>query len=155
MEDKPTLPKVLEFDPKFPCGKALAKLGAKKGDSVVLPNAKEVQAVMRRVPKGKVITLKEICEDISEKHNTKYCCTLVAGIGAMVVANASEEINDEVPFWRTLKMDGVLNEKFPGGVEAQKARLEEEGLQVQKKGGKPRVVDFESHLFRQSGRTPR
>ena len=36
LEDTKNMPKILDFDPKFPCGKALQKLGAKPGDSVVL-----------------------------------------------------------------------------------------------------------------------
>lgn len=146
LEDKPTLPKVLEFDPQFPCGKALVKLGAEKGDSVVLPNAKEVQAIMRAVPKGKLITIKEVCETLSRKHRTKYCCTLVTGIEVMIVGNASEEIKDGIPYWRTLKMNGVLNEKYPGGTEAQRQMLEKEGFEIERRGGKFRVVDFERYL---------
>jgi hypothetical protein len=36
LEDNKDFPKVLKFDPKFPCGKALGKIGAQPGDSVIL-----------------------------------------------------------------------------------------------------------------------
>jgi len=36
LEDSKAFPKILEFVPKFPCGRTLEKMGAKPGDSVVL-----------------------------------------------------------------------------------------------------------------------
>ncbi|GAI57000.1 unnamed protein product, partial [marine sediment metagenome] len=52
------------------------------------------------------------------------------------------------PYWRTLKSGGQLNEKYPGGAEAQAARLREEGHTIEAGKGKkpPRVKDFEKHL---------
>ncbi|MCX7995505.1 MAG: MGMT family protein [candidate division WOR-3 bacterium] len=139
------------FDPKFPCGKALQKWGAKPGDSVVLVPHIEVDEIMKKIPEGKLITIKEICEKLAEKHSTKYCCPLVAGISIMTAANAAEEsrVKGEkniTPHWRTLKVAGVLNEKFPGGAERQKKLLEKEGHKVIKKGKKYVVVYFEKYL---------
>jgi hypothetical protein len=42
-----------------------------------------------------------------------------------------------------LKEGGILNEKYPGGVEAQAAHLREEGHVLEVKGKKMRVIDFE------------
>jgi len=39
----------------------------------------------------------------------------------------TEGKTDITPYWRTLKSKGELNEKYPGGAEAQAARLTEEG----------------------------
>jgi len=52
------------------------------------------------------------------------------------------------PYWRTLKSKGELNEKYPGGVEAQSAHLTEEGHTIEPgKNNKPRKVkDFEKAL---------
>ena len=41
---------------------------------------------------------------------------------------------DETPYWRTLKANGELNAKYPGGIEAQKERLEAEGHTIIQKG---------------------
>ena len=41
---------------------------------------------------------------------------------------------DKTPYWRTLKANGELNAKYPGGVEAQKEMLEKEGHTVIQKG---------------------
>jgi alkylated DNA nucleotide flippase Atl1 len=37
---------------------------------------------------------------------------------------------DITPYWRVVRDDGSLNEKFPGGVEAQATRLKEEGYAI-------------------------
>ncbi len=153
LTDHPDLPKVIEFDPKFPCGRALAKMGAKPGDAVVLAAGPEVDAVMKAVPRGKIVTLDEICRRLATKHKVDYCCTLTTGIFVMTAAHAAEELREKVkktitPYWRTLKTDGFLNEKFPGGAEAQKLRLEGEGHEVQSKGKRFIVKDWEKRLAR-------
>jgi hypothetical protein len=151
LQNSKSMPKVLEFDPKFPCGKALAKRGAKPGDPVVLAPPLEVDEIMRSVPRGKLITLDEICKRLSEKHGTMFCCTLTTGIFVMTAANAAEEAltggeKDITPYWRTLKVDGYLNEKYPGGADAQRVKLEEEGFTVTRKGSRYRVENFGDHL---------
>jgi hypothetical protein len=44
--------------------------------------------------------------------------------------------------------DGSLNDRSPGGVKAQAARLREEGFRIEPRGGKkpPKVKDFEKCL---------
>ena len=61
---------------------------------------------------------------------------------------ASEGKEDITPYWRTLKTGGLLNEKYPGGLEAQSARLMDEGHTIESGKGKkpPRVKDFEQVL---------
>jgi hypothetical protein len=147
LDDTKNMPKILDFDPKFPCGKALQKLGAKPGDSVVLAPPMEVNEIMKNVPKYKLISLNEICRRLAEKHNTDYCCTLTTGIFVMTVANAADETKSDVPYWRTLKNTGELNQKYPGGAERQKQRLENEGHKIIKKGKKYYVSDFEEKLI--------
>lgn len=53
-----------------------------------------------------------------------------------------------IPIWLTIKSDSSLNEKFPGGVEAQAAHLGEGGYTIEPGKGKkpPRVKDFEKSL---------
>lgn len=56
----------------------------------------------------------------------------------------------KTPYWRTLKANGELNAKYPGGVEAQKEKLEAEGHTIIQKGRKNikyYVKDYESVLF--------
>jgi len=146
------MPKTLEFDPKFPCGKALQKLGARPGDSVVLAPGTEVDEIMRTIPQGKLITINGICERLAKRHRTKFCCTLTTGIFIMTAAHAAEEARAKgedpiTPYWRTVKAGGLLNEKYPGGAEAQKRCLEAEGFRVRRKGKRLFVEDYEKYLI--------
>lgn len=139
MADKKGLPKVLKLDNSFPCYNALHKIGLRVGDRVVLVNPREVEGEMKKVPRGKLTTIVHICKKIAAKHRVKGCCTLTAGIFFMTAANAAEEMRQEgkkndTPYWRTLKANGELNEKYPGGALAQKKLLEQEGFTVAKKG---------------------
>jgi hypothetical protein len=62
--------------------------------------------------------------------------------------DAAEGKKDITPYWRTLKGKGELNEKYPGGVEAQAKHLKAEGHTIEPdKTGKPkRVKDWEGKL---------
>jgi alkylated DNA nucleotide flippase Atl1 len=152
LEDKAGLPKVLKLEKGSPCYNAVHKMGAEAGDDVVLVNPSEVVEIMKQVPKGRLITIVEICKRIAEQHNVKGCCSLTTGIFIMTAANAAEESSREgkslgIPYWRTLKSDGALNEKYPGGQEAHKRLLEQEGHRVVLRGKRLLVHDFQKHLL--------
>ena len=119
MEDPEGMPKTLPLGERFPCRRALEKMGAQIGDSVVLAPPSDVLAIMRAVPKGKLITLAQICEHLAAKHGAQFCCTLTTGIYVTIVANATEETGSTVPYWRTIKNTGELNPKYPGGLNQQ------------------------------------
>ncbi len=105
------------------------------GTRMLIAPPLEYDGVMRKVPQGKVITSDRIRAYLAKKHGADFTCQLTAGIFINIAANASEEREvDKIPYWRTLKKDGELNEKYPGGIEVQKALLEEEGHEVLKKG---------------------
>jgi len=151
LEDKQNYPKVLKLEKSFPCYNALHKMGVEEGQRVVLVNPSEVVEAMRKTPKGKLTTINQICRMIAKKHDVEGCCTLTAGIFIMTAANASEEAategkNLDIPYWRTLKADGYLNEKFPGGLEAHRKLLERECYQIVGRGKKLRVSNYEKYL---------
>ncbi|MEM2886034.1 MAG: MGMT family protein, partial [Thermoproteota archaeon] len=140
-----------KLEERFPCYNAVHKMGAEVGDRVVLVNPSEVVEAMKEVPKGKLTTIVEICKKIAKKHGVEACCSLTAGIFIMIAANAAEEAAREgkdlgIPYWRTLKAGGFLNEKYPGGAEAHGKLLEEEGFKVTQKGRKFAVDGHEKHL---------
>ena len=119
------------------------------GTRMLIAPPLEYDEVMRKVPRGKVTTSDRIRSYLAKKHGADFTCQLTAGIFINIAANASEERGaDKIPYWRTLKKDGELNEKYPGGTEAQKALLEEEGHVIVKKGKRYFVKDFEKKLFK-------
>ena len=119
----------------------------------VIPAPIEVDEIMGKVPRGKVITINEIRQMLAKKHGTSIACPLTTGIFAWVAAHAADEAAAEgkqntTPYWRTLKSGGGLNPKYPGGIEAQNVRLGEEGHTIEPGKGKkpPKVKDYERAL---------
>lgn len=107
--------------------------------------------VMKKVPDGKVITVGEIREYFAKKNNADFTDPMTAGIFVSIAAWSSyQRTEDKTPYWRTLKANGELNPKYPGGVEAQKEKLEAEGHTIIQKGRKNikyYVQDYEGVLF--------
>jgi alkylated DNA nucleotide flippase Atl1 len=150
--DKEGYPKILTLEQKFPCYNAVHKMGAEDGDQIVLVNPSEVIELMKSVPFGKVVTIYEICQSLAKRHAVNGCCSLTAGIFIMTAAKATEEAREQnldlgIPYWRTLKAEGYLNEKYPGGAEAQKLLLDGEGINAVSKGKKLLVKDYRTFLF--------
>jgi alkylated DNA nucleotide flippase Atl1 len=147
--DNKGLPKVEKINPKM-----AGRWGTKVGDTVVIPAPIEVDEIMRRIPKGKLITINEIRKALAKKHKATIGCPITTGIFARIAAEAAAEKiaegkkNNITPYWRTLKAGGVINEKYPGGAEGQKKLLEKEGHKVIQKGKKYVVDNFEKYLVK-------
>jgi hypothetical protein len=142
LEDSKDLPKVVKIT-----GKMSRRWGT---GTVVIPAPKEVDEIMKKVPNGNLITINQIREFLAQKHKATIGCPITTGIFAWVAANAAEERSGDkkalTPYWRTLKTGGIINEKYPGGVEVQKKLLEKEGHNVIQKGKKYVVADYEKCL---------
>lgn len=109
-------------------------------------------AVMKKIPFGKVITVGQIRDSFVKASGADFTDPMTAGIFVSIAAWASFQRNgkDETPYWRTLKADGELNAKYPGGVQAQKEKLEAEGhviIQHGRKNIRYYVKDYEDSLF--------
>ena len=119
----------------------------------VIPAPIEVDEIMRKVPKGKLITINEIRQILAKKHNATIGCPITVGIFSWIAANAADEMEKEgkkdiTPYWRTLKTGGILNEKYPGGLANLKKRLETEGHTIIRKGKSKNFIvkDFEKAM---------
>ncbi len=120
--------------------------------TMVIPAPKEVDAMMSQVPKGKLTTINAIRAALARTHGVTMGCPITTGIFAWIAAHAAEEAALEgqaktTPYWRTLKTGGWLNEKYPGGIARVRALLEAEGHEIEQKGQRFRVADFEKSLF--------
>lgn len=108
-------------------------------------------ALMKRVPYGKVITVGAIRAYLAQQNHADFTDPMTAGIFVSIAAWASHQrAQDKTPYWRTLKSGGELNEKYPGGIEEQKKMLEAEGHTILQKGRKRIryvVRDYETFLF--------
>lgn len=106
--------------------------------------------LMRRVPEGRLTTVGELRRVLAREGGADFTEPITAGIFVSIAAWASfQRRTDETPYWRTLKAGGELNPKYPGGIEAQRAKLEAEGHRVIRRGRKNFkyvVEDYEKRL---------
>lgn len=128
--------------------KSIEKYG---GNRMYFAPPVDYDKVMKKVPFGKVITVGKIREHFAALSGADFTEPITAGIFVSIAAWASHQrTEDKTPFWRTLKANGELNEKYPGGAESQKKKLEEEGHTVIEKGRtniRYYVKDYEKALF--------
>jgi hypothetical protein len=130
-------------------GKITGVMCKKWGTGImVIPAPKEVDAEMRRVKKGKLITINKIRTRLARKHDADVGCPITTGIFAWIAAHAADEAESEgktriTPYWRTLKAGGELNTKYPGGIANLRRRLQAEGHTVVQKGKRFVVAGFE------------
>jgi hypothetical protein len=134
------------------CGPITGRMTQRWGTgTMVIPAPCEVDEMMRKVPRGKVITINEIRASLAKKHRVSIGCPITTGIFAWIAAHAADEaagagIKRITPYWRTLKSGGELNPKYPGGIANLKSRLEAEGHRIVKKGQRYIVADFQKAL---------
>ncbi|MDD1776389.1 MAG: MGMT family protein [Candidatus Methanomethylicus sp.] len=116
--------------------------------TIVIPTPMEVYELMSQIPNGKLATINDLRAALAKKHGATIACPICTGIFARIAAGASEEGRgvEKIAYWRTLKVGGVLNEKYPGGAEAQSKLLELEGHTVKKKGSRYIVENYGKKL---------
>lgn len=128
--------------------KSIEKYG---GDRMYFAPPIDYDRIMKRVPYGKVITVGEIRDYFAKQNGADFTEPITAGIFVSIAAWASyQRSEDETPYWRTLKANGELNAKYPGGIETQKAKLEAEGHTIIQRGRKNisyYVKDYEKAMF--------
>ncbi len=132
------------------------KMTARFGHGTMLiPRPLDVDALIRKVAKGRLVTVAQLRERLAKDCGADVTCPLTTGIFIRIAAEAAEEDRRQggeriTPYWRVVREDGGLYEKFPGGVAAQARRLREEGHRIAGEGRRPalRVQDFEARLAR-------
>ena len=144
LRDSKDMPKVqILTDPK-----SIEKYG---GDRMYFAPPADYDAVMKQVPCGKLLTVGTIREHFAQQNGADFTDPITAGIFVSIAAWASEQrTDDKTPYWRTLKANGELNAKYPGGAEAQKEKLQAEGHTILQKGRtniRYFVKDYEKSLF--------
>ena len=122
------------------------------GDRMYFAPPIDYDRAMRRVPRGMVTTVGEIRAFFAREAGADFTEPITAGVFVSIAAWASFQRQvDETPYWRTLKAGGELNPKYPGGIEAQREKLEAEGHTVIRRGRKNfryYVEDYEKVLYR-------
>jgi alkylated DNA nucleotide flippase Atl1 len=135
------LPKIEDLSDK---PEAVKRMG---GVRMLIAAPMQYNDIMAGIPEGKLTTLDRVRGCLARQADADATCPLTAGIFANICAHASEERSDnKIPWWRTLKAKGELNEKYPGGIDGQKRILEMEGHTVNQKGKRYFVAEYEDKL---------
>lgn len=143
LADNKDLPKIGKIE-----GKMSTRWGA---GTMVIPAPLEVKELMDQVPKGRIATISELRAALAKKHKTDIACPITTGIFAWIAAHAAAEATADgrkrtTPYWRTLKTGGELNPKYPGGLDALRKHLEQEGHSIAVRRKKYFVEDYQNHL---------
>ena len=107
-------------------------LRKKWGDGTLLiPIPLDVDAAIRKIPKGRLVTMSELRQNLADEFGASKTCAMCTGMFWRIAAEAAEEAGDKrLPYWRIVKDDGALNEKLPGGAAAHARHLKEEGHSI-------------------------
>jgi len=120
--------------------------------TMLIPTPKLVDALIRKVPKGKLVTVSELRRRLAADFAADVTCPLTTGIFVRIAAETAEEDRANgrarvTPYWRVVKDDGSLNPKFPGGLDNQARYLRDEGFTLNRNRKTPRVEEFERRLM--------
>ncbi|MCJ7654501.1 MAG: MGMT family protein [Dehalococcoidia bacterium] len=144
-EEHPEHGKVVDIPPKMQ-----NRFGTGK---MLIPKPMDINALINKIPKGKLVTVTQIREKLAKDAHANCSCPMTTGIFLRIVAEVAEEDlrsekREVTPYWRVIKADGSLNEKFPGGAQTQAAHLKKEGYSIEPGKGRkpPRVKNFEKSL---------
>ena len=144
LTDDKGLPKVAPV-----CGNMTKRWGT---GVMVIPAPREVDALMKQVPRGKLTTINELRAALAKRHKADFACPITTGIFSWIAAHAADEASTEgrkriTPYWRTLKTGGELNPKYPGGIPGLKKLLRAEGHKIAQRGKRFFVPDIQERLF--------
>ena len=106
---------------------------------MLIPTPLLVAKVLRRVPRGRLITAAGLRARLARQSGADFTCPMTTGIFLNILAGATEEALADgrravAPDWRVVGQDGRLPPKFPPGRARQAAHLRMEGHQVTRDG---------------------
>jgi alkylated DNA nucleotide flippase Atl1 len=119
---------------------------------LLVSTPRELDAIIRRIPEGRVLTLGALRGALARDRNADYTCPLTTGIFLRIVAEAAEEERAAsaprlAPYWRVVRDDGTLIDRLPGGATAQARALEKEGVHVLHLGKRHALGDVDHYAW--------
>jgi len=83
-----------------------------EGQSMLVPTARQVDALIRSIPKGTAIDVRALRTALAEEHGAEVTCPVYTGYHLRTVAEAAYEalqrgmpLSEITPFWRVLDAD--------------------------------------------------
>jgi len=109
--------------------------GMKKGEIMLVPTAKLVDAFIRTIRKGQSMDVPTLRARLARQHKAQVTCPITMGFHLRTVAEAAWEEHQRgtplsriTPFWRVLDARTPTTAKLSFGAEAVKRRRDAEGL---------------------------
>ena len=134
----------------FSIPKEMRRMLGPDAATMVVPRPLDVDAAMRSVRRGTLLTMTRLRAKLAAAAGADVACPLTTGIFARLAAEAAEEDRAAgksriTPWWRTVKDGGTLNDRFPGGVKGQAAKLRAEAFRIERgrSATSLRVGDFD------------
>lgn len=92
------------------------------------PSIEEIEEVVKLIPKGFVITIKEVAKRLSKEFGTEVTCPMRTGNGLKKIGErySRSTIDVQMPFWRVIRADKfVIKSK---NMELSASLIENEGF---------------------------
>jgi alkylated DNA nucleotide flippase Atl1 len=109
---------------------------------MLLPSPSTVAALIKKIPKRKLITTNLLCKELTAQFKVRGTCPVTTQRALQAIAHGSSKI----PYWRVINTNGGLIARFPGGAAGQAALLVEEGFTIDTKGKLSKVKKFRESL---------
>ena len=120
-------------------------LATRFGESgkMLKPSRASIEALVEKVPRGRVLTVSLLRKVLAESHNAQVTCPFLTKRALMAIA---EDAEAKAPFWRVVMASGEMIAAYPGGQKAQAKRLRSDGLTIISKAGKSRIANLGQSL---------
>ena len=103
------------------------------------PSRATVEALVKKVQRGKVITIPLLRKSLDASHNAQVTCPFLTKRALAAIAEDSES---KAPFWRVVAENGEMLRYYPGGGTEQARRLRNESVMIEATPGKIRVMNL-------------
>jgi alkylated DNA nucleotide flippase Atl1 len=107
------------------------------------PSRTSVEALVKKIPRGRVLTTSLLRKVLAESHNAQETCPFLTKRALMAIA---EDAKAKAPFWRVVMGSGEMIAAYPGGQKAQAKRLQSDGLTIVSNAGKSIVANLRQSL---------
>ena len=109
--------------------------GMKKGEIMLIPSPRIIDAFVRKIPRGTSMDVKTLRQKLARRYKAEVTCPITTGFHLRTVAEAAYEAHmqgadvDEItPFWRVLDADTPTTKKLACGASFVARQRSREGL---------------------------
>ena len=109
---------------------------------MVRPSVATVKGVLKKVRKGRLVTLEQVREKLAKDFGVQTACPASTIKALQLISKEPRPVR----YWRVIKKNGELMTKYPNGIDGHASLLKREGFKIDNSKKKPLVVGFESKL---------